>query len=248
MSGKTRNEGKHAMHTPFTDAYDKTFLLETMMGPNAMRITEELTSWLPMRAGLRILDLGCGMGISSILLAGKHGATVFAADLWIAPTDNFRRFEALGLSQLVIPLSVDATKALPFAEGYFDMIVCVDAYQYFGADPAMLPRLMTFVKPGGHIAVAACGLKEGFPEDYVPPELESYWQPDMNFHSLSWWRALWAGEPGVVPGHCREMDCLRRAWDDWLESPNPYAQRDIPMMRAEAGKYFALVQLIGRKR
>ncbi|MCC8107454.1 MAG: SAM-dependent methyltransferase, partial [Planctomycetes bacterium] len=59
------------MSTPFTDHFDKQFLLENMMGPNAMRILEEMTTSLPFRPNMRILDLGCGMGISSILLAEK---------------------------------------------------------------------------------------------------------------------------------------------------------------------------------
>lgn len=40
-----------------------------------MRITEELAGELPITPGMRILDLGCGKGISSILLAEKHGTT-----------------------------------------------------------------------------------------------------------------------------------------------------------------------------
>jgi len=54
------------MNTPVTDTYDKNFLLETMMGPNAMRITEELASSLPIAPGMRILDLRCGMGNSTL--------------------------------------------------------------------------------------------------------------------------------------------------------------------------------------
>lgn len=57
------------MDTFFTDNYDKSFLLDAMMGPNAMRITEEMAQFLPIVPGMRILDLGCGKGISSILLA-----------------------------------------------------------------------------------------------------------------------------------------------------------------------------------
>ncbi len=34
------------MNTPFTDNYDRAFLLDTMMGPNAMRITEEMANFL----------------------------------------------------------------------------------------------------------------------------------------------------------------------------------------------------------
>ncbi len=235
------------MRTPFTDDYDDDFLLRTMMGPNAMRIMEELTSFLPIEPGMRILDLGCGMGISSILLAEKHQATVFAADLWISPTDNHRRFEALGLSQRIIPLAADATQGLPFADGYFDMLVSVDAYQYFGTDEAMLPGLLRHVKPGGRVAVAVPGLRRDFPHGEVPPELRPFWGPDMHFYSLAWWRELWAGERGLRLESCREMDCHRQAWADWLRSPNPHAQGDVPMMEAEAGNHFALIQLTGRK-
>ena len=89
--------------TPFTDAYDRAFLRETMMGPNAMRITEELASSLPLRPGMRVLDLGCGKGISSILLTQKFDVTVFAADLWISPTENALRFAALGLDDRIFP-------------------------------------------------------------------------------------------------------------------------------------------------
>ncbi len=51
------------MNTPFTNNYDSEFLKHTMMGPNAMRITEELANFLPISPGIRILDLGCGMGL-----------------------------------------------------------------------------------------------------------------------------------------------------------------------------------------
>ena len=103
------------MKTPFTDGYDRQLLIDTMMGPNAMRITEELAGQLPITPGMRILDLGCGKGISSILLAEKYGATVFAADLWISPTENAERFARAGLDTTIIPLWVDATKDIPFA-------------------------------------------------------------------------------------------------------------------------------------
>lgn len=245
--------------TPFTDGYDKAFLLENMMGPNAMRVAEEMASFLTLRPGMRVLDLGCGMGISSILLAEKFGVTVFAADLWIPPTDNFRRFAALGLEARIIPLHVDATGTLPFAEGYFDVLFSVDSYQYFGADETMLPKLLPLVRPGGEVAVAVPGLLRELPPARkpwvgvsgleVPPELQPYWVQEMDgqFHSLPWWRALWEQTPGLRLGPCREMDCLRRAWADWLESPHPYARRDVSMMQAEGGKHFSLVQLCGQR-
>jgi len=236
------------MNTPFTDNYDKTFLLDTMMGPNAMRITEELAGYLPLTPGMRILDLGCGNGISSILLAQKYDVTVFAADLWISPTENARRFASLGLEAKVYPFLVDATQDIPFAHEYFDMIISVDSYQYFGNNESMLPKLLPFLKKDGLIAIAVPGFNQNFPEGQLPPEVKPFWTPEWNFYSCDWWRALWEKESGIAITALREMDSCKQAWDEWLQSPNPYAQSDIPMMQAGAGKYFNIIQMIGRKK
>lgn len=235
------------MNTSFTDSYDKAFLLNTMMGPNAMRLTEEMASFLPLLPGMRVLDLGCGMGISSILLAKKYDVTVFAADLWISPTENAERFASLGLDSKIIPLFVDATKEIPFAHEYFDMIISVDAYQYFGANDAMLPKLLPFVKNDGFVAVAVPGFIQDFPEGQLPEEVQPYWTPEWYFYSCGWWRALWEKESGISITVLREMNSCKQAWDEWLQSPNPHAQSDIPMMEAGAGKYFNIVQIVGQK-
>ncbi|GFK93786.1 Demethylrebeccamycin-D-glucose O-methyltransferase [Fundidesulfovibrio magnetotacticus] len=235
------------MDTPFTDKYDKAFLLDAMMGPNAMRIMEEMAHDLPLSPGMRVLDLGCGMGISSILLAEKFDVTVFAADLWIAPAENAKRFASLGLGSQIFPFLVDATQEIPFAQDSFDMILSVDAYQYFGANETMLPKLLPLVKPGGHVAVAVPGFNQDFPEGGLPPEIRPYWTPEWYFYSPGWWRALWAKEPGLEITVLREMDSCQQAWDEWLKSPNPYAQGDRAMMDAGAGKYFNIIQLVGRK-
>ena len=233
--------------TPFTDNYDFEFLKNTMMGPNAMRITEELAVSLPIRPGMRILDLGCGMGISSILLAEKYDVAVFAADLWISPTENAKRFRALGLDTKIIPISVDVTKEIPFAHDYFDMIISVDSYHYYGNNEAMLPKLLPFMKKGGIMAIAVPGFKEDFLEGELPLELQPYWTPEWNFYSCDWWQALWKKEHGIAVTGCREMECCEQAWAEWLQSPNPYARQDIAMMESGAGTYFNLVQMVGWK-
>ncbi|WP_320123373.1 methyltransferase domain-containing protein [uncultured Sphaerochaeta sp.] len=236
------------MKTPLTDTYDKNFLLETMMGPNAMRITEELASSLPIAPGMRILDLGCGMGISSILLAEKYDVTVFAADLWISPTDNAKRFAERGLDAKIFPFLVDATKEIPFAHDYFDMIISVDSYQYFGTNESMLANLLPFVKKNGYIAVVVPGFNKDFPDGKLPKEVQPFWTPEWYFYSLSWWKSLWEKEPGIEITEFREMTSCKQAWDDWLQSPNPYAKEDLVMMEAGVGKYFNIIQMVGRKR
>ena len=76
MSGSAK--GRVFMYT-FTDQFvsnetNLEFTKATMMGPNAMRMSEELASHLDIRKDMRILDLGCGMGLSTLFLARKYSA------------------------------------------------------------------------------------------------------------------------------------------------------------------------------
>ena len=68
---------KNFDYTPYCDG---TYF----MGPSVIRLLEEAN--LPLKKGMRILDLGCGKGLSSLYLAKEYDVTVFAADLWISPT------------------------------------------------------------------------------------------------------------------------------------------------------------------
>jgi len=225
------------------------YLSANMMGPNAMRISEELASYLNIREGMRVLDLGCGCGLSTLMLARKYGVTVFAADLWIPPTENYERFKTVGIDDKAVPISADATKGLPFANEYFDILLSVDAYHYFGDTEEMLPSLIPLVKKGGCIAIAVPGLKEEFGEN-VPDEMKPFWNDEMKrtIHSLDWWRNLWSRADGIELIVCREMDCCKQAWEEWLTSSNSYAIEDRGMMEAEAGKYFCFVQMTAQKK
>ena len=229
------------------------FAQAAMMGPNAMRVAEELASYLEIKENMRVLDLGCGCGLSTILLTQKYGVSVFAADLWISPTENYRRFQSFGIDDKAIPISADATKGLPFANEYFDVLFSVDAYHYFGDTAEMLPSLIPFVKKGGYIAVVVPGIKYEFGEN-VPDEMKPFWNDEVarTIHSLDWWKELWGREKGIEIIDIREMLCCKEAWDEWLAGYHPglpFASElaeDIEMMKAEDGKYYNLVQLIAK--
>ncbi len=223
------------------------YLKAAMMGPNAMRLAEELASHLNINENMQILDLGCGCGLSTLLLAQKYGASVFAADLWISPTENYARFKSVGIDDKAVPISADATKGLPFANEYFDLLFTVDAYHYFGDTAEMLPSLIPFIKKGGYIAVAIPGLKYEFGEN-VPVEMQPFWNSEMErtLHCLDWWKDLWKKADGIEMTDIREMGCCEQAWEEWLSGYNPVAADDIKMMEAEGGKYFNLIQLIAK--
>jgi len=163
----------------FSDKFvadEKNFALlqETMWGPNAIRQAEELASQFTITGDMKILDLGSGTGLSALYLAQEYGATVFATDLYADPTENNERFLSLGIADKIVPMVLDASQPLPFAKGYFDVIFSVGAYNIFGDNEEMLPRLIPYVKEGGCIAVAFPGLKYDF-GDNVPPEMQAFW-------------------------------------------------------------------------
>jgi cyclopropane fatty-acyl-phospholipid synthase-like methyltransferase len=230
-----------------SDPDNLEFLMNNMMGPNVLRVSEEMASYLDIKKGMRVLDLGCGCGLSTFLLVQKYGAEVFATDLWIAPTKNYERFQILGIEDKAIPLLADVTKGLPFANGYFDILFCVDAYHYFGRTEEMLPSLIPYVKKGGYIAVAVPGWQKEMANS-IPKELKPFLSEEdaETFQTANWWRNLWSKAEGINIIDCKEMACCRQAWEEWLKSPNPYAVSDRGMLEAEGGKYYNFIQLIAK--
>jgi cyclopropane fatty-acyl-phospholipid synthase-like methyltransferase len=215
-----------------------------MMGPNSVRILEELCKGLEIKPGTRILDLGCGKGLTSIYLATEFDVQVYATDLWISATENFNRFRELGLDGKIVPIHADAFN-LPYAEDFFDGIVSVDSYHYFGTGEGFVDTyLAPLVKTGGFIATAMPGLRKEFEGGIVPPELASYWQEDMNFHSADWWKALWKKENSIEVTRSRSMDCHKKAWEDWLECDNSYAKSDIGFIEADNGRFIDTVEIV----
>ncbi len=80
-----------------SNKYDLKFVEQNLMGPNCLKVLEELTNNIEFAPNKRILDLGCGRGLTSIFMAKEFEADVFATDLWIEATDNYKRFKDVGL-------------------------------------------------------------------------------------------------------------------------------------------------------
>ena len=128
--------------------YRKYFTKDYLMGPNSFRLLDEMIRRKPANARFhRTLDLGCGFALTSFFIANETDADyVYAYDLWVPATENYARIHENGLEDRVIPIHGDATD-MPFAHGYFDAIVSVDAYHYFGCKEGVFAeRILPFVK------------------------------------------------------------------------------------------------------
>ncbi|MCL2398305.1 MAG: class I SAM-dependent methyltransferase [Defluviitaleaceae bacterium] len=234
-----------------TDKNNLTLLKDTMWGPNAIRQSEELASHFTITKDMKILDVGCGMGLSALYLVQAYDAEVFATDLFADPTKNHEKFQSLGIADKIVPMILDATQPLPFANGYFDVIFSVGAYNMFGDNEEMLPKLIPYVKKGGYIAVAFPGLKYEF-GDNVPSEMQPFWDvPDVArcIRGIEWWKDLFSKAEGLEIVNLSEMTCHDIAWKEYLASRDSSIEEekwDLDMMVAEDGKYFNTIQLVAK--
>ena len=116
---------------PRSAKYDVDWTIKHMMGPNVLWLTESLSALMDLKPGMRVLDLGCGTALSSIFLAREFDLQVWATDLWVPASNNWERIREAGLADRVFPIYAES-RSLPFAAEFFDAIVSMDAYHYFG--------------------------------------------------------------------------------------------------------------------
>lgn len=236
---------------PRAATYRPEWMLENLMGPNAVWLAEALSQVLPLEPGMRVLDMGCGRGISSIFLAREFGVEVWATDLWIKPTENWARIREAELGGRVFPIYAEA-HALPFAEVFFDVAVSLDAYHYFGTDDLYLGYYARFVKPGGRLGIVVPGIAQEF-GGVVPPHLAPYWESDFwSFHSPAWWRSHWERTGPVAVTHADMVPDGWRHWLTWLEVAGAHGYRsseeEAAMVRLDAGRHLGFTRVVAEKR
>ena len=233
---------------PRASAYSPEWLLAGVSGAaHPLWMTEWLCEALELRRGMRVLDLGCGRALSSIFLHREFGVQVWAADLWFSASENLQRIRDAGAGEGVFPLHADA-RDLPFAADFFDAIVSIDSFVYYGTDELYLNALARFLKPGGMIGIAGAGLMREI-DGAVPAHLSPWWTADhWILHSASWWRRHWE-RSGILD--ITTADALPdgwRRWREWLSVVAPENLAEAQVLEADAGRHLGYVRVAGRRR
>ena len=231
---------------PRAAKYHPDWVIANGMGSNTLWLTEWLCSAMDLKPGQRVLDLGCGRALSSIFLAREFDVQVWATDLWISASENSERIADAELGDRVFPIHSDA-RALPFAAGFFDAILSIDSFSYYGTDNMYLNYLANFVKPKGLIGIAGAGMVDEF--ETVPDHLRQMWSEDFwCLHSADWWQRHW-GRTGIVDVELSDlMKDTWKMWLEWQQTAYPDSSQELETIAADKGRYLGYVRTIGRRR
>lgn len=188
-------------------SYDSVTPVQAAMG---RRLLERSVAHFGASPGLRILELGCGTGRLTALLAGSFpGAELLAVD--IAPEMVARARERVPGARF---LAVDAESLLAGLDPAFDLVISNAAVQWFQDCDRTLARASELLRPGGLLAVSTFGegtfheLRRAFELAYAalgkPPQHHL-----VGMRPVARWREA---QPAAVV----EEYCVERAFPDVL--------------------------------
>jgi SAM-dependent methyltransferase len=193
---------------------------EETLGGGGLYLAVKMLRTMDLQPGDIVLDLGCGKGTTSLYLAQRFGVQVVAVDLWTSAAALNERIVAKGFRDRIVPLNMDIAQPLPFAEGYFDHIFCMNSFNFYGGSVKFLQHLLTHLKPGGLLCVGMETLSEEFSGEgrRNPPAVYNYnlpppnehintWEADFSkMHSPPWWQDLFTSSGLLEVLYCRELD------------------------------------------
>jgi len=239
---------------PLLNKYDPMWVLNNSMEPHPLWQTEYLLQAFDLKPGMRVLDLACGKGMTSVFLAKEFGVHVYAVDLWDAPDEKWENAKAHGVEHLITPIQADA-KSLPFAPGFFDAIICINSLMYFGQDEGYLENILKFLRPDAQLGFVLEGYCADVDGD-LPEHIIEYLGDDIwTWKPLSWWKALWEKDGLVsidaadtLPNGCALLLRYAQAAIEF-GPPSPFPdETHIYKHDLENGEYMGFVRIVATKK
>ncbi|MGC9527756.1 MAG: methyltransferase domain-containing protein [Limnospira sp.] len=169
--------------------------------------------------GTTVLDVGCGIGGSSRILAKDYGFSV--TGITISP-GQVKRAGELTPEGLDAKFAVDDAMALSFPDASFDVVWSIEAGPHMPDKAVFAKELLRVVKPGGVLVVADWNQRDdrqnplNFWERPVMRQLLEQWSHPA-FSSIEGFSELLA-ETGLVEGEVATADWSSETLPSWLDT------------------------------
>jgi len=169
--------------------------------------------------GTTVLDVGCGIGGSSRILAQAYGFAV--TGITISP-QQVERAQALTPQGLTAQFKVDDAMAMSFSDASFDVVWSIEAGPHMPDKAVFAKELMRVLKPGGVLVVADWNQRD----DRIKP-LNFWERPVMQQLLTQWSHPAFASiegfaerlaETGWVEGAVITTDWTAQTLPSWLDS------------------------------
>ena len=143
---------------PWFEDIDRRFLHAARLFTDAPNPFEELMEIREL-SGKRVLEIGCGMGFHSEMLA-RAGAEVIAVDL--SPTSVMATTKRLAQKKLIADVRQMDAEALEFPSGSFDMVWSWGVIHHSSRTGRIVREIERVLRPGGKARIMVYNL-EGMP-------------------------------------------------------------------------------------
>jgi SAM-dependent methyltransferase len=147
-----------------TSLFEKADAYESFMGRYSTRLASEFSRAAGVRPGDHVLDVGCGTGALTVVLADIAGPGHVAA---VDPSEPFVeqcRARVPGADVRVAP-----AEALPFGDADFDHALSQLVFHFVQDPGASVAEMVRVTRPGGMVAACVWDMSGGM------TMLRSYW-------------------------------------------------------------------------
>jgi MPBQ/MSBQ methyltransferase len=169
--------------------------------------------------GTTVLDVGCGIGGSSRILAREYGFVV--TGITISP-QQVNRAQQLTPADLPVQFQVDDAMAMSFPDASFDVVWSIEAGPHMPDKAVFAKELLRVLKPGGVLVVADWNQRD----DRQKP-LNAWERPVMQQLLDQWSHPAFASiegfaelleATGLVAGKVTTADWTEATRLSWLDS------------------------------
>src|ERR1035438_4868137 len=138
--------------------FDNGAAYERMMGTWSRLAGEIFLDWLAPRAGLKLIDIGCGNGaFTELIVARGAPAEVQGID----PSDGQLAYARTRSGAGKAKFRKGDAMALPFSDGAFDVAIMALGIVFVPEPAKGVAEMMRVVAPGGEIAAYAWDMAGG---------------------------------------------------------------------------------------